>query len=114
MSALPPSKSIKVTYNLNPPSSIPVPADLPKRNTHSYPVSILTPTDEINNTLKEGKAFYRGLRKSLEAARNEVGEELTTWRDLVGKAELNKEPKKGEEDEEESEGAGEEGQGKNE
>jgi len=103
------SKSIKITYNLNPPSSVQVPTDLPKRITHSYPVMISTPIDEIDNS-KAGKTFYRELRKSLEAARNEVGEKLTTWRDLVGKAELNKEPKKVEEDEEESEGA-DEGEG---
>ena len=112
MLGLLPSKSIKVTYNLNPPLSIPVPADLPKNNTRSYPVAIsaASTTDKID-TLKAEKAFYRGLRKSLDAARNEIGEELTTWRDLVGKAELNKEPKKGDDDEEGGEGgASEEGQ----
>jgi len=110
MSGLLPSKSIKVTYNLNPPLSIPIPADLPKSNAHSYPVTISASTDKTD-TLKAGKGFYRGLRKSLDAARNEVGEELTTWRDLVGKAELNKEPKKADEDGEDGEDiAGEEGQ----
>ena len=110
MPGLLPSKSIKVTYNLNPPLSIPVPANLPKSNAHSYPVTISASTDKTD-TLKAGNAFYRGLRKSLDAARNEVGEELTTWRDLVGKAELNKELKKADEDGEEGEDTvGEEGQ----
>jgi len=107
MSGLLPSKSIKVTYDLNPPLSIPIPADLQKSNTHSYPVKISASLDKM----KAGNSFYRGLRKSLDAARNEVGEELTTWRDLVGKVELNKEPKKADEDGEDGEDiAGEEGQ----
>ena len=45
------------------------------------------------------------MRSALNKARNDVGDELTAWRDRVGKEELNKELKKsgGDEDEEEEE-----------
>ncbi|KAJ3500046.1 hypothetical protein NLJ89_g9965 [Agrocybe chaxingu] len=93
--------SIKITYALNPPADLPSPApsDLPRQKSHEYKVD--APQDDK-------KAFYAALRTSLEAARNEVGDELTKWRDVVGKAELRKEPKKvmdeeGEEEEEEEE-----------
>ncbi len=93
------SKSIKITYTLNPPSS--APSDIPKSKSHAYPI---TPSIQPEED-KTGKAYYDQLRKSLEAARLEVGEELTMWRDLVGKAEVNKEPKKNaEEDEVDEEG----------
>jgi hypothetical protein len=89
------SKSIKITYTLNPPSS--APSDVPKSKSHVYPIAAppIQPEED-----KAGKAYYDQLRKSLEAARLEVGEELTMWRDLVGKAEVNKEPKKNAEEEE--------------
>ena len=45
------------------------------------------------------------MRNALEEARNQIGDELTAWRDCVGKKELNKEPRKGNGDEE---GEGEE------
>lgn len=53
-------------------------------------------------------AYYAAMRSSLNKARNEVGDELTAWRDRVGKAELTKEPKKGGGDEDEEEEAEEE------
>ena len=90
------SKSIKITYTLNPPSS--APSNIPKSKSHVYPIT--APSIQPEEEDKAGKAYYDQLRKSLEAARLEVGEELTMWRDLVGKAEVNKEPKKNAEEEE--------------
>lgn len=83
-------QSIKITYTINPPanSSITPTSDLPKTKSTKYPTEIPPEGD------KAGKAYYGELRKALEAARTELGEDLTRWRDLVGKAELNKEPKK--------------------
>jgi hypothetical protein len=85
--------SIKITYTINPPSdsSINPTPSLPKTKSTEYPIS---PTDIPLEEDKAGKAYYGELKKALEAARTELGEDLTKWRDLVGKAELNKEPKK--------------------
>jgi hypothetical protein len=89
------SSSIKITYTLNPPTAIESSRELPKQKSHEFTVS---------HSSNEGTtAYYTALRSSLDKARNEVGDELTAWRDKVGKAELNKELKKGGNDEEEDE-----------
>ncbi|KAF8893724.1 hypothetical protein CPB84DRAFT_1848621 [Gymnopilus junonius] len=96
------SKKIKITYDLKPPNGVEA-GDKP--TTRSFEFEVSTPT--VNSNEKEAvdvKAYCAALRKTLEVARNDVGDELTAWRDLVGKAELIKEPKKGsggEEDEDE-------------
>jgi len=89
-------KSVKITYSITPPSSVFLPPDLPKTKSTDYPIS---PTEIPPEEDKAGKAYYGELRKALEAARTELGEDLTRWRDLVGKVELNKEAKKVEDDE---------------
>ncbi|KAF5312528.1 hypothetical protein D9619_002471 [Psilocybe cf. subviscida] len=90
------SPAIKITYTLKPPTSVQG-GNLATQKSHEHPIK---PADE-------GKtAFYTALRKSIDAARTEIGDELTAWRDVIGKAELVKEPKKvpeGEEEEEEEE-----------
>ena len=92
MSSSSTQQSIKISYTVNPPvnSSITPTPDLPKTKSTQYPIS---PTEIPPEGDKAGKAYYRELRKALEAARTELGEDLTRWRDLAGKAELNKEPK---------------------
>jgi hypothetical protein len=98
---------IKISYTINPPSSSSVTAtpDLHKTKTNEYPVS---PTEIPQGEDKAGRAYYAQLRKALGTARLDLGRDLTRWRDLVGKAELNKEPKvedvdeNGEQEEEES------------
>ncbi|KIM38111.1 hypothetical protein M413DRAFT_447891 [Hebeloma cylindrosporum] len=82
------SSSVKITYTLNPPDTIESTSDLSKQKTHEFAV---TPSSNGGTA-----AYYEALRSSLNKAR---------MRDLVGKVELNKEPKKGggEEDEEEEE-----------
>lgn len=79
--------SIRISYLLNPPSGIPT------SKSHVYPIA-------CSEDDKSRKAYYDQLRRSLHIARLEVGEEFTKWRDLVGKAEVNKEPKKNAEEEE--------------
>jgi hypothetical protein len=85
------SSSVKITYTINPPSSIAPTPDLAKSKSTEY---LISPSEHD----KAGKAYYAELRKALEAARTEVGEDLTRWKELVGKAELNKEPKQAEDD----------------
>ncbi|PPQ69481.1 hypothetical protein CVT25_002046 [Psilocybe cyanescens] len=88
--------AIKITYDLKPPQGVKH-GDKPTQKAQEFPVNA---SGDSNNT-----AFYTALRASLDKARNEVGNEITAWRDIIGKAELNKEPKKGasEEDEEDDE-----------
>ncbi|KAF9478904.1 hypothetical protein BDN70DRAFT_859226 [Pholiota conissans] len=87
--------TIKITYNLKPPSTIEK-GNLSTSKSHEFPVKA--------NQNDNSTAFYTELRISLEEARNQIGDELTAWRDVVGKAELSKEPKiVAEEDEEDEE-----------
>jgi len=81
------SSSVKITYTLNPPTTIKSSSELPKQKSHEFTV---LPSSNSGTT-----AYYTALRRSLNKARNEVGDELTAWKDQVGKAELNKEPTKG-------------------
>jgi hypothetical protein len=90
--------SIKIIYDLKPPGTV-AHGDLAASKAHEFPVEVAS-----NESNASGTAFYTALRRSLEAARNQVGDELTAWRDVVGKAELSKELKKvGDGDEEEEE-----------
>ncbi|KAH9486160.1 hypothetical protein JR316_0000224 [Psilocybe cubensis] len=90
--------AIKITYDLKPPAGVDY-GDKPTQKSQEFPIDASSGGD-ANNT-----AFYTALRASLDKARIQVGEEVTAWRDVIGKAELNKEPKKvvSEEDEEEEE-----------
>lgn len=53
----------------------------------------------------ERRVFYEELRAAIAEAKTKVGAELTTWRDAVGKSEVQKEkkqaPSESDEDEEE-------------
>lgn len=99
------TKSIKISYLLNPPASISSDAskiaeELPQKSkSHEYQIVL----DQASGA----DGYYSALRKAVEAARSEIGDELTKWRDIVGKEELGKEGKKGktveEADEEEEE-----------
>lgn len=92
------SATIKITYHLKPPTNVDG-GDNATTKIHAF---------EIEPAASGSTAFYTALRTSLEQARNEVGDEMTAWRDIVGKAELVKEPKKVAEDEDEDEEANEE------
>jgi hypothetical protein len=91
-------ESIKITYTINPPSSITPTPDLTKTKSVEY---LISPTGIPPAEDKAGKAYYGELRKALEAARTGLGEDLTRWRDMVGKTELTKEPKKVEDNDDE-------------
>ncbi|KAK0184605.1 hypothetical protein F5146DRAFT_938471, partial [Armillaria mellea] len=92
------STSITVSYDLNPPEEV----DAPKLVESKHAAFNLKKTPADGQ-----KAYYAALKDAIQLARSQVGDELTAWRDAVGKAELNKETKKtlkedeGEEEEEE-------------
>ena len=101
------SSTIKIQYSLNLPEGVNT-EDKPTSKTHQFKIDT-NPSSNGDTSSKEAKksCYYEALRKALEEARNQIGDELTAWRDCVGKKELNKEPRKGngeEEEEEEEEG----------
>ncbi|KAG6890409.1 hypothetical protein C0995_008763 [Termitomyces sp. Mi166 len=78
--------TISISYELNPPAQIVKEAQ-----------GLTSPSEAKLET------YYGGLRVGIAKAKDQLGKELTEWRDAVGKAELSKErPKtRGEEEEEE-------------
>ncbi|KAI0673894.1 hypothetical protein C8Q78DRAFT_1076848 [Trametes maxima] len=91
--------SISVKYELNPPSDTPTPHKLSTTKTLQFSVAGV---DEGTSQ----KIYYEGLRASVLQAKATLGEELTLWRDAVGRREDNKEaeiPKKSEDDVDEDE-----------
>ncbi|KAI0354724.1 hypothetical protein OH77DRAFT_1504730 [Trametes cingulata] len=95
--------AVSITYELNPPSDTPAPEYLNTKKTHEFPVA--------NTDASSQKAYYEGLRAAVLQAKSTLGEELTAWRDAVGRREDSKEakiPKKSEEDEDDDEEAEEE------
>ena len=88
--------SLSVAYTLNPPSDTISPSQLPKASTLQTALPDPASTGQ--------KAYYGELRKAVLQTKSTLGEQLTAWRDAVGKGEDNKEakiPKKTEEDEDE-------------
>ncbi|TEB32419.1 hypothetical protein FA13DRAFT_1628318 [Coprinellus micaceus] len=93
------TSAITISYEVKPPSSIDTAA---LETSKMYAIAVNTPVAEGQ------KAYYTSLRDSIAHAKDLVGEDLTVWRDRVGKAELIKEPRSkadDEEDEEEEEAA---------
>ena len=72
--------SITISYDLNPPES--VDNELVESKSASFTVK-KSPEDGQ-------KAYYAALRSgsAIHLARNQLGDELTAWRDAVGKEEL--------------------------
>lgn len=94
------STAISITYELNLPADTPVPDNHAATKTHEFSVA--------NANAAGQKEYYAGLRAAVLQAKSTLGEELTAWRDVVGKREENKEakiPRKNEEDEDEDEEA---------
>jgi len=90
------SPSIIVQYNLHPPASSGQVYELPLAKKHVFELG--EPPEALQ------PEYYKMLRESMARARDEVGQELTAWRDVVGKAEQGKDAKihaKTEEEEEE-------------
>ncbi len=75
------STPITISYDLNPPES--VETELVEAKQASFTVR-KAPADGH-------KVYYAALRDAIQLARNQVGDELTAWRDVVGKAEVNME-----------------------
>ncbi|KAJ3760482.1 hypothetical protein EV360DRAFT_39722 [Lentinula raphanica] len=74
--------SITITYNVHPPTETIVPDNLPTSRT----------IDVAVNASKDSRASYYGvLHNALTEAKNQIGADLTIWRDAVGKLELSKE-----------------------
>ncbi|KAJ6509414.1 hypothetical protein C8R47DRAFT_24350 [Mycena vitilis] len=90
------SRAITIEYTVNPPAPSGQKYDLPTSQKHEFKVG--------GRAAEAGQSeYYKELRESIAQARNTVGDELTAWRDAVGKAELPKESKKPKTDEEEDE-----------
>jgi hypothetical protein len=88
------STSLKITYDLKPPADV-EPTGLTKSITHNFTVQSFPEDGQ--------KKYYNALQESITKAKEQIGNELTAWRDAVGKAELTKEPKQVKEEEEEEE-----------
>jgi hypothetical protein len=96
--------TIKIQYSLNLPEGVVNTEDKPTSKTHQFKIDT-TPSinGDSSKEAKKSSSYYIALRNALEEARSQIGDELTAWRDCVGKLELNKEPKKGNSDDEEEE-----------
>jgi hypothetical protein len=82
------SRSITISYDLRPPPNTPAPNLTPTKS-QEFPVK---------NVAEGQKSYYESLRGSIGEAKTVLGEELTAWRDAVGKEEHSKESKKARED----------------
>ena len=87
--------AVTISYELRPPSGVDT-SGLETNKTFTVNIDKGVAGDQ--------KAFYLGLRAAIAEAKTVFGDDLTVWRDLVGKAELTKEPPaKAEEDEDDEE-----------
>lgn len=75
--------TLTISYALSPPEGTNSPPSLAPNGAHTFAV-------EADKTANVGE-YYEAVRKSIAAAREKVGEELTAWRDAVGNAEAGKE-----------------------
>ncbi|KAL0952043.1 hypothetical protein HGRIS_008685 [Hohenbuehelia grisea] len=93
------SRSITVSYKLQPPAGVET-RNLQTEKEMCFEVA-------AEPAANDSQGYYTALRAAVEDARNRLGDDLTAWRDAVGKKELSKETKKsmkyGVEDEEEDE-----------
>ncbi|KAF9236838.1 hypothetical protein BU15DRAFT_49486 [Melanogaster broomeanus] len=76
---------LTASYALYPPKGSSSPQSLASTVSHSFPIAISS-----ENT-SDAREYYSALRQSIAAAREKLGEELTSWRDVVGTSELGKE-----------------------
>ena len=75
--------TLTVSYTLSPPEGTNSPPSLAANNGHTFVV-------EADKTASSGE-YYTALQKSIAAAREKLGEDLTAWRDAVGNGEVGKE-----------------------
>ena len=76
--------SITVNYVLNPPADIQA-GNLLTSSTQSFPVKCSS---------EDRTKYYGALHNAIAEAKCQLGNELTAWKDVVGKAELSKETTK--------------------
>ena len=92
--------SVKITYDLKPPVGVDI-NGLEKSKTYELSVLVFPENGP--------KSYYTALQESITKTKEQIGNDLTTWRDTVGKAE-SKMKLKSEEEETEEEREGEEEQ----
>lgn len=79
--------TITISYELNPPAQTTTDVEgLSASKTKTFPVKA-SPADGHEK-------YYGALQTAIAAAKDQLGNELTVWRDAVGKAELSKETPK--------------------
>ncbi|KAF9076628.1 hypothetical protein BDP27DRAFT_808186 [Rhodocollybia butyracea] len=76
--------SITMSYHVHPPTGTIPPKDTPA--SRSLVVSVGSSQDNE-------KLYYGALHEAIVKAKDEIGVDLTIWRDAVGKLELTKETK---------------------
>ncbi|KAL5494862.1 hypothetical protein ACEPAI_324 [Sanghuangporus weigelae] len=94
------SKALKVIYNLHPPPDTVILDSHPPSKVYEFKV----PTAES----KSNSEFYNALREAVMQAKARIGADLTVWKDAMGTLENAKEPKKGQNEEDEGVNEGEE------
>ncbi|KAL1760827.1 hypothetical protein FB107DRAFT_286736 [Schizophyllum commune] len=93
--------TLTIKYDIKPPAGVDAGALQAAKTT----------TAAIATDPKDQSQYYAELRKAVLQAKDTLGEELTQWRDTVGKAEINKETKKNMKEDDEDED--EDGEGRN-
>lgn len=86
--------SVKITYDLKPPAAVDV-SGLKKSKTYEFSIPASPETGLAS--------YYTALQESIMKTKEQIGNDLTEWRDAVGKAESKIEPIKHESEEEEVE-----------
>ncbi|KAF5343218.1 hypothetical protein D9758_013426 [Tetrapyrgos nigripes] len=91
------SQSITITYTLHPPDETKPPTPegggsaFTPHKTIQVPVSSASSSTSTQNQNQSHSEYYAKLHNAIEDARNQIGGDLTLWRDAIGKAELVKE-----------------------
>jgi len=86
--------SVKITYDLKLPAGVDV-YGLEKSKTYEFSIPV---SPETGLTL-----YYTALQESIMKTKEQIGNDLTEWKDAVGKAESKIEPTKHKSEEEEAE-----------
>ena len=98
------TSTISISYDLHPPSGIDKTAS---GLSTSRKIEVQVKADASQDL----ESYYSALHNAIEEARTKVGQDLTEWRDAVGKDEASKEPKKTAKDEAEDDAEEEEEEG---
>jgi hypothetical protein len=79
--------SVTITYDLHPPKNVSVPG---RGSTAEHKFTMAASPSTSGSHV----AYYAALRETIATAKTTLGEELTIWRDAVGKKEIEKEKAK--------------------